>query len=57
VTAGKVSGAAYSPTGQAAQIVGTIVATGSRVAGSTADRFAGAAGVTGDYAICYIDCV
>ena len=56
-TAGKVSGIAYGGAGTVNQVVGTIVATGSRVAGSTADRFAGAAGETGEYALCYISCV
>ena len=56
-TAGQVSGVAYVAAGQAVQTVGTIMATGSRVAGTTADRFACAAGHTGDYAICYINCV
>ena len=59
-TAGKVSGIAFSngaPAGDSNQVVGTIVATGSRTAGNTADRFAGAAGTTGSYALCYISCV
>ena len=36
--------------------IGVILATGSRVAGATADQFAGAAGTTGAYAIVKIDC-
>ena len=60
-TAGKVSGQAFAETGITDgighQVVGTIVATGSRTALNNADRFAGAAGTTGDYALCYISCV
>lgn len=56
-SAGKVSGVAFAAGGQSVQTVGTVLATGSRVAGDTADRFAGAAGTTGDYCICYINCV
>jgi len=56
-TAGQVSGVAFAAGGQNLQTVGTILATGSRVAGATQDRFAGAAGTTGDYALCYINCV
>ncbi|MHA2401723.1 MAG: hypothetical protein ACXADH_01930 [Candidatus Kariarchaeaceae archaeon] len=55
-TNGKVSGAAFDPD-SAVQVVGTVLATGSRVAGKTADRYAGAAGATGDYALCEINCV
>ena len=36
--------------------IGVILATGSRVAGATADQFAGAAGTTGAYSIVKIDC-
>lgn len=36
--------------------LGVILATGSRVAGSTADQFAGSAGTTGAYSIVKIDC-
>tara|TARA_R110000822_G_scaffold110654_6_gene241005 strand:+ start:33135 stop:33764 length:630 start_codon:yes stop_codon:yes gene_type:complete len=56
-TAGKVSGvsALGATTGQ--QCVGTVLGTGSRVAGSSADRYVGAAGVTGTYALVYINCV
>ena len=53
-TAGKVTGVAYPATGQ---VVGTVLATGSRVAGKTADRYAGAAGATGNYAVVEINCV
>jgi len=56
-TDGKVSGIAFAAAGQSVQTVGTVLATGSRTAGDTADRFAGAAGTVGDYAICYINCV
>ena len=56
-TAGQVTGVAFSATGHDYQVVGTVLATGSRTAGSTQDRFAGAAGTVGDYALCYIDCV
>jgi hypothetical protein len=56
-TAGEVVGVAYAAGGQSYQTVGTILATGSRTAGDTQDRFAGAAGTVGDYAICYINCV
>tara|TARA_R110000824_G_scaffold108484_1_gene255555 strand:+ start:178 stop:834 length:657 start_codon:yes stop_codon:yes gene_type:complete len=56
-TAGKVTGVAYTSTGHVHQVVGTVLATGSRTAGSTQDRFAGAAGTVGKYALCYIDCI
>jgi hypothetical protein len=59
-TAGQVSGVDFDAKNLATlktQTVGTIVATGSRTAGTTEDRFAGAAGTVGDYAICYINCV
>jgi len=36
--------------------LGVILATGSRVAGATADQFAGSAGTTGAYSIVKIDC-
>ena len=58
VTAGQISGRVFTvPSGQDLQTVGTIMATGSRVVGDGPDRFAGATGTTGDYAICYINCV
>tara|TARA_R110000824_G_scaffold174380_6_gene352532 strand:- start:19 stop:684 length:666 start_codon:yes stop_codon:yes gene_type:complete len=64
-TAGKCSGAAFGQaahlaagSGNYAQTLGTILATGSRVVQADGpDRFAGAAGGTGDYAICFIDCI
>ena len=56
-TDGKVSGIAFSGGSQSTQIVGTVLATGSRVAGKTADRYAGAAGATGDYALVEVNCV
>ena len=56
-TAGMITGVAFSATGHNRQKVGTVLATGSRTAGTTADRYAGAAGTVGDYAICYIDCI
>lgn len=48
-TAGKFD--AYGATGAATVKVGKVLATGSRVAGLTADYFAGSAGSTGTYAI------
>jgi hypothetical protein len=56
-TAGQVTGVAFSATGHNRQKVGTVLATGSRTAVGTTDRFAGTAGTVGDYAICYIDCI
>lgn len=56
-TAGQVTGVPFSETGQSYQTVGTVLATGSRVAGKTADRYAGAAGATGNYALVEINCV
>lgn len=52
---GKVSGLA-SVTDPGHQNLGVILATGSRVAGSTEDQFAGAAGATGAYSIVKINC-
>jgi len=36
-------------------VYGMVLATGERIAGATADYFAGAAGATGAYAIVSID--
>jgi hypothetical protein len=46
-TSGKLTGCALSDSAR----VATVIATGSRVAGGTADQFAGSAGSTGTYAI------
>jgi hypothetical protein len=46
-TSGKLTGCAVTDTAR----VGLVVATGSRVAATAADQFAGAAGSTGTYAI------
>ena len=42
--------------GAGSDALGVILATGSRVAGATADQFAGSAGTTGAYSIVKIDC-
>lgn len=46
---------AYGTSGAGTTVVGTVLATGSRVAFATADYFAGAAGATGKYAVVRID--
>jgi hypothetical protein len=46
-TSGKLTGCTVTDTAK----VGLVIATGSRVAATAADQFAGAAGSTGTYAI------
>lgn len=48
---------AYGTSGAGTTVYGQVLATGQRVAGTTADYFAGAAGATGTYAIVRVDFV
>lgn len=48
---------AYGAGGAGTTVYGQVLATGQRVAGATADYFAGAAGATGSYALVRIDFV